>query len=158
MQITSNFNEIAAEIDKAAQQFKKKLENMVAGFASEVALIAYSHTAIASQEFVNRWYSLYKQRQDDYGIPITPGYHAGAWQYTEGVPSVIPAVRSPQQVQTEEKTNASRLYQLGQTFTLGAAGFAFEYLESRDKIGANVAQDVIAYSYKTDLVKYYNAV
>ena len=154
--ITNNSDQIAKELQDYSKEVERKLRNMVAGFAGEVALKASQNTAVASPELVERWEGIYRNREDQLGIDMRPGYHAGAWQYTEGTVVFDPAIRSQTMVEQQAEGEAKAQYKLGDKFGIAATGPNFDYLEDRDRIGANTVSSAVMAAYSANLVLHYN--
>lgn len=146
--ITSNSAEVQKDLLKYVDQLGKKLEAMVAGFAGEVALKASLATAVADPLTIDRAMGIYRERRDELGIAIEPGYHAGSWRYVDGqaVYDVVddPQIRSRDFVQNAAQSEAQAQYTLGETFSIAAVGPNMGYLQKRDDI--NGATTVAAYA------------
>lgn len=142
--ITNNADVVAKELQQYSEDVERKLKAMVAGFAAEIALKASDNTAVASEALLNRWYGIYQSRSDELGIDIAPGFHSGAWQYVEGQIVFDPTIKSKSRVENEVQGEARAMYELGDTFSIGAIGPNFAYLEQRDSIGDKTEQAVVS--------------
>lgn len=129
----SNLDKIVQELEEYSKEVERKLKNTVAGFAREVALAASTNTPVGSEDMLienSKYRSYYLDRQSDHGIPIEPGYHSGAWQYTEGSPVFTPVIFTSQEMQDDVFNEAESSYQLGDTFSIAAIGPGYASLES----------------------------
>jgi hypothetical protein len=145
-----------SEIEKQLSDYNKELEQrliaMVAGFAGDVALAASNQTAVGD---ANRYYGLYKKRQELTGLPIQEGYHQGAWEYTEGGLEFTPIITPQGIMQGEVSFQARAQYKVGDDFAIGAVGPAFGMLQSRDDIGDR-AMDAIQSAYASNLKQHFD--
>lgn len=161
----SNTDEITKQLEEFSKEVERKMKNMIAGFAREVAITASENTPVGSNDmFVEntRYRNYYLNRQDEYGLPIEPGYHSGAWQYTEGSPTFKPVIFTTEDVANDVFNEAEVSYKLGDIFAIAATGPAFADLENGSSIQApqgigipTVAQ--IQTAHQADLKKYYDA-
>lgn len=140
------------ELEKSLQEYKleveRKLKHMVAGFAREVAETASSKTRLGD---ANKFFSLYQARAaGPLGIEAKAGFHKGAWVYSEGELAFDNNIYSTGVMANEVEFQARASYQVGDSFTIGAVGPAFEMLQSKDDIeGEAVA--LVMQAHKTDL-------
>lgn len=153
--ITNNADVIAKELQQYSDEVERKLKAMVAGFAAEVALKASDNTAVASEALLNKWYGVYQTRSDELGIDVAPGFHSGAWQYVEGQIVFDPTIKSKSRLENEVQGEARAMYKLGDTFSIGAIGPNYEYLEQRDNIGDRTKQAVIS-AFGANVKRYYD--
>lgn len=165
--ISVDTSTVVSELDKYILEIERRLKRMVEGFAYEVALTASQKTPIGDPDNGNQKYlNWYKRRNDKWGIPIEPGYHKGAWQYSSdgnfvfkpdstGESSGLDAANF-----TEQKAIAE--YQLGEKFYIGAVGPGYADLENNTSLQTNgqgiikPTMDSIAISYKVDLKRYFD--
>jgi len=159
--ITSNAKEVAQDLDKYSQEIERKLKAMVAGFAGEVALKASQNTPVASESVIERYMSSYKRRLSKYGVEIAPGFHAGAWRYTEGKPIFDPNIYVEEQVNADAKKDAKVNYRLGDTFRIGAIGFAFNELEAGSSVQApngivKPTEQAVTAAFAADVKRYFD--
>jgi hypothetical protein len=126
--ITSNLDTIIKELDQYQKEIERKIKAMVSGFASDVAFSASEHTPVASPRVIENYMNSYKARRDQYGVEIAPGYHAGAWKYAEGAITFDPNIYVEEQVQADALKDSRNQYRIGDTFKIGAIGFAYEAL------------------------------
>jgi len=162
----SNSDVIAKQLEEYSKEVERRLKNMVAGFAREVALAASENTpvgdAAAMMQENSRYRGYYLDRQDEYGIPIEPGYHSGAWQYTEGTASFTPVIFSSSEMANDVFNEAESSYQLGNSFAIAAIGPGYANLESGksdqapDGIGTPTITQIKA-AHEADLRRYYDA-
>lgn len=160
--ITSNIDVLAKELEQIEKEVERKLKAMVSGFAGEVALKASENTPVASPEIIQRYEASYRQRKDQYGVEMAPGYHAGAWKYIEGTLVFNdPNIYGRSQVETNAESTAKIQYKLGDTFRIGAIGFAYQALEggsstqAKQGIIAPTKQAVIA-AFSTNVKPFYD--
>jgi hypothetical protein len=154
--ITNNADTIAKELDSYSAQLTKKLEMMVAGFASDVALKAAQSTSVATDDYIQKNQSLYKNRKTVHGIEIAPGFHAGSWQYAEGTLVFNSNINSQSAVQTQVEGEALANYRLGNTFYIGSLAPNIDYLEDRDNISANVTDAAARAAYASNLKMHFD--
>lgn len=156
VQITANFDQVAAELEIAAERIKKKLENMVAGFASEVVMAASSKTKVINADLLatsEKWQKIYQKRKEDTGIPIAPGFHAGAWRYYENQPTFSdPSIRAMSDAVANAYQEAKSNYRLGDLFSIGLVGPAASYAGP----SSYLVEPLIVFAYKTDIVTYFD--
>lgn len=154
--ITNNADVIAKELENYSIQLTKKLEMMVAGFASEVALKAAQNTSVATEEYIQKNQNLYKNRRATLGIDIAPGFHAGSWQYSESALVFNSNINSQSAVQTQVEGEALANYRLGNTFYIGSLAPNIKYLEDRDNISANVTDVAARAAYASNLKMHFD--
>ena len=134
--ISLDTSKTSDDLQKYLTDVKRRLENMVAGFAYEVTIKLVEVTPIGNADIVGAdpdelsgperaYYSLYAQRADNYPgfAPMQVGYHKSAWTYSENAAfQMIPgdaALDSEERVLSLAQSN----YKLGDTFYIGAKGF-----------------------------------
>lgn len=128
--ITSNADQIAQELQKYAEDVERKLKAMVAGFAGDMVESASTGTKVINADLLAtaKWQGIYEKRQDKFGIPIEPGYHAGAWKYVDGQLTFSnPNIRSTPEASSDAVSDARSQYNLGQRFSIGLIGPAAAY-------------------------------
>ena len=150
--ISSNATEVTGSIAEYKKDLELRLKAMVAGFAGDVATAASKSTAVGDE---NKFFSLYKQRQLLTGIDPIRGFHQGAWVYSEGGLSFDPTIYSPEQASAEVEDQAQSSYKVGDSFTIGAVGTAYEMLQERDDIIGS-AEELIARVYQSDLKQHFD--
>lgn len=121
-------------LEDAKQEIIRKLKNMVVNMTTDLVEIASDNTPVGDAEALEerpsyRFY--YEQREDVYGIEVDVGFHAGAW-IVSSVPTgdFDPTIYAPEQTVTEAKTNASSLYNIGESLFVLGVGPAYEKLEN----------------------------
>lgn len=161
MEITSNADKIASQLENFHKQFKHKLENMVVRFAEEVAIEASRNTPVGSPDDYPK---LYKLRRDKYGIPIESGFHAGGWTYSEtsNIP-FSPKINSASEMKNDVFGEVSNQYKIGETFYIGASGPAYVKLDQglSDQSPEGIMKptlETIKVVIESDLKKYYDEV
>jgi hypothetical protein len=152
--------EIQKELKEYAKVFENKLQEMVSGFAQEVAIRASENTAVASQLLVDKWSKyeggVYLVREKQFNIPVEPGYHAGAWKYYEGDVSFSdPKIYSKDAVKSNVASSAKTKFRLGDTFSIAAVGPNFEFLNNRDGT-LKATEKVVVSSFSVNVQKYFN--
>lgn len=155
--IQSNIAEIQKELQDYKQQFEQKLKAMVAGFAGDVAFAAGSNTKVIDSnvlESSRRWQDIYAERQKNLGIDIAPGYHAGAWQYTEGQLTFNdPSINNLGTMQSEVTREAQASYKVGDKFAVGLVGPAAAYAGPSE----NEIDPMVQAAYKSNLKRYFES-
>lgn len=153
--ITTNASDIAKEIEAYAQDVERRLQNMVKGYVTELAVTAVNATPLGD---VRVYQALYEDRQRDTGLLPVEGLAQGAW--TVVMSPNIPFVQnygfdSWKEALTEIKGDLS-MYKLGDTVYLGNATPYIDLLEegSSNQAPNGIMQPVMA-AFKPDLVRYY---
>jgi hypothetical protein len=168
--ITANSADaIAKQLEEYSAEVERKLKNMVAGFAREVALAASENTPVGTAEDIIRegaYQDYYLDRQKappaGYGIEAKEGYHSGAWQYSEGDLKFSPMIFTAEQMADDVENEAAATYKLGDSFAIGAIGPGYEFLEggnsakARQGVTAPTLAQIQA-SPEADLKRYYDA-
>jgi len=127
MNITSNANKIAKQLEDFSKEFKIRLEGMTVKFAEEVAASAARNTPIGDAQ---QYPALYRLRQDKFGIPAIEGFHRGAWVYSKSaIPGFSPSINTITEMQNDVFAEADATYKLGDTFYITANGPAYVQLE-----------------------------
>lgn len=162
----SNLDEITKQLEEYSKEVENRLKNMVAGFAREVSLVASRNTPVGNFEDMmkenSKYRGYYLQRQEDYGIPIEPGYHSGAWQYSEDTLTFQPMVFTPTEMSNDVYNEAEASYKLGDSFVIGAVGPGYGDLEAGRSSQApqGIMQPTLAEiqaAHESDLKRYYDA-
>ena len=161
--ITSNATEVAKSLTEYQTELKRKLTNMVAGFAGELTQDASNSTRIGHiSEGGNtaKYIAFYKQRarppsEGGYGIAPIEGFHKGAWVYTEGSLSFDPTIHPADMVKDTAIYKARAEYKIGDKFSIGAIGTAYGMLQRLDDI-EGVTLQAIMNAHKVNLLRYFN--
>ena len=158
MLITNNAAEIGKEIDDYTVTLKRKLESMVAGFAGDVAFQAAVATPRATDEYVASHQTLYEQRFAAHGIPKSPGFHQGSWQFgSNGLQIKLqPEINTVSEVEYQAQQNAKATYNLGDTFVIGSESPNMPYLNQRDGIEEAVTDGAARAAYASNLAMHFN--
>ena len=162
--ITADLSAVIRELQDHVIDTRRRLENVVAGFAYEFVLALGEHTPVGSEIALNtnrkyRWF--YEQRQSTYGIPMEVGYHSSQWKVSPS-PHISgdTMITTPQDAADHAQYNASQYITLGSTFYIGHNTPGMEALDAgyssqtTDITGPSLTQVMQAYS--IDVVKYYN--
>lgn len=153
--ITSNADQITKELQKYAEDVERKLKAMVAGFAGDVVDAASTNTKVIDSNLLatEKWQGIYEDRERQYGIPIAPGYHAGAWKYVDGqLVFDSPNIRSTSEARADAVSDARTQYNLGQTFSIGLIGPAATHAGPN----TDVVEPVITAAYKSNIKRYFD--
>lgn len=144
------------ELEKSLQEYKleveRKLKHMVAGFAAEIAVSASNETRKGD---ANRFYGLYKLREEKTGIAAVAGFHKGAWTYTEGGLTFNDVIYDVGTMADMTEYKAQVNYKIGDRFTIGAFGPAYKMLQTRDDI-LGEADSTIRRTYQINLKRLYD--
>ncbi len=147
----------------------RKLKNMIFSFAMNITNAAMLNTPVGDEskidETVNfRYFKLYESREDRFGIEMTPGFHQGAWVYSETKnPQFDPNIYDMSQVTRSIRKDFKANYNLGDTFYIAAKGPAFGLFESGviptpDKNGiVKPTMDTVMAIYRQDMIAAYKA-
>ena len=135
MRITCDTSALQAQLNELSQQVRYKLKRMVTLFSYEVTLAASQNTPVGDQEAIDEqrpgYYDFYVYRNETRGIEINPGFHAGAWKYSDDASIDFDPTIYPEEQATEAvKSDIRSRYRLGQTYYIGASGPAFPMLEA----------------------------
>lgn len=156
--IKTNADEVAKSLDDYKKEVERKLKAMVVGFAQDVASAASDATRIGhiseggnTLNYINK----YKQRAVEYGITPIEGYHKGAWQYTEGELQFNPVIYDKTTMLDTVDLKAEVNYKIGDTFTVGAIGPAYDMLQGLDDIDGATISTVMG-AHRSDLQRYFN--
>lgn len=155
--VSNNGEEIAKQLDQYAVELKRKLENMVAGFAGDVAYRAAISTPKATDDYVATHQGLYQARFNTHEIPKEPGFHKGSWQYGENGLSVKlqPKINTESEVEYQARQQAQTRYNLGDTFVIGSESPNMPYLNQRDGIEDAVTDSAARAAYASNLVMHF---
>jgi hypothetical protein len=160
MQISVNSADLVKQLRDLKSQVERKMVNMVVGFAYNVALSASDNTPLGVE---GRYDNLYELRRLNYGIEATPGFHMGAWRYTEsGSLSFDPNIYAPEEAVGRVMQDARASYKIGDVFYIGAKGPAYQELENGssgkapDGIMRPAIQQLMSI-YLTDLQSFYRS-
>jgi hypothetical protein len=171
--ISTNVEAVAKQLQEYRKTMERKLTNMVAGFAENVALAATDATPVGNagdlaQGLANNsgsagsYAQLYLMRSEQTGIAPEVGFHAGAWRYSASMNLVFdPNIYAPEQAISEVLTDARASYKVGQTFYIGASGPGYGELnqgsswQAPNGIVAPAMQQIQAV-YSADLKRYYD--
>lgn len=152
--ISADVDECSKSLQEYQAEVERKLKYMVAGFARELAQTASANTW--KNQDPERYMHLYKARAEAHrGMPMEAGFHKGAWTYTEGALTFNPTLYSPSDVVDKVEYLAQSQYKIGDTFTIGAVGTAYEMLQERDDIEGETISAVMT-AHRADLPRYYN--
>ena len=162
----SNIDEVAKQLEEYSLDVQRRLKNMVAGFAREVSLAASNNTPVGSNDMFiehSRYHNYYLDRKNKYGIPIEPGFHSGAWQYTEtDTPTFTPVIFSKENAADDNFNEAESSYKLGDDFYIAATGPGYYALENGSSLQApsGITAPTLAAiesAHQADFRKYYDA-
>jgi hypothetical protein len=157
------------KVDQFKSYATRKLKNVVLELALSIARNAYTLTPIGDDAKIERgakgvsgkdamYYWLYEYRNEDLGLPMQAGYHAGAWRYSESrTPEFKPEIRDMEKMLSDLKADFKANFTLGETFFIGAAGPAYKLFET-GVIGQPITKptiDLVMMTYKIDLQQAY---
>ena len=156
----SNADVLAKQLEEYKLVMKRKLENMVVRFATDIAAAASENTPIGDDASIavdGAYRDYYLQRQQDYNLALEAGFHKGNWQYSESNNfSFKPIIYSYEEMKNNVYGEADLAYSIGDTFYIGASGPAYIQLEQGLSNGIKaptIAQ--IETAYRADLQRYY---
>jgi len=162
----SNTDVLSKQLEEYSLDVQRRLKNMVAGFAREVSLAASNDTPVGSNDMFiehSRYHNYYLDRKNKHGIPIEPGFHSGAWQYTEtGNPTFTPVIFSKENAADDNFNEAESSYKLGDDFYIAATGPGYSALENGSSLQApsGITAPTLAAiesAHQADFKKYYDA-
>ena len=160
----SNAGDIAKQLEEYKLVMKRKLENMVVRFATDIAAAASENTPIgddASIAVSGSYRDYYLQRQQDYNLALEAGFHKGNWQYSESNNfSFRPIIYSYEEMKNNVYGEADLAYSIGDTFYIGASGPAYIQLEQglSSQAPNGIKSPTLAQietAYRSDLQRYY---
>jgi hypothetical protein len=160
--LSANTDELEKSLAEYKAEVERKLKHMVVGFAQDVAEAASQATRkghISEGGNTAKYVEYYKKRaksrsEGGYGIEALEGFHKGAWTYTEGTLEFNPVIYDVPTMLGNVDYKAQANYKIGDTFTIGATGPAYEELEILDDIRGK-AESTIQGAYLSDLKQYY---
>lgn len=172
MEITANIDDLIKSLEEAQKVITRKLEGMVTLFAYNFVIQASKNTPIGDEESIklgesgispySKYFQLYDTREAEWGIKAEPGYHKGAWSYSENSSFQFnPNINDPEYVAERSYSAASTAYKVGDTFYIGAIGPGFYMLEVDRKSSQapnGIIQptlDDIQVIYKTDMQRFF---
>ena len=144
-------SQTAESLRKAQTEIKRKLERMVSKFSEELTRQASMSTPVGDADKIaeglaedissngkvtgntrNKYYNYYASRflNKDLQIEIAPGFHSGAWVYSPDQNIEFDSrIFETEEASYEALQSAESMYNLGETFYVGATGPGFEQLE-----------------------------
>lgn len=160
--ITCNVDEVVRQLQAYHEETVRSLKRMVTTFAYYVTLEASRNTPVGDFDGNASYQNLYKIREETYGIEATPGFHAGAWRYSEQWNDAFfdPTIYTEEQAAIGVKQDVASKVQLGKKFYIRAMGPAYSLLDkgysykAPDGIVAPTL-DTIASVYSLNLANYY---
>lgn len=149
--VKANTEDLLKSLVKAKEEITRKLTGMVVEFAGDMAAVASDATPIGDEVSMqpvseggnSRYRAYYESRQRDFGIPIQPGFHKGAWEY--GNPSFKPVINEVAGMINDVVNEAESSYRLGDLVVIGASGPGYADLLPRIE-AANVGSIIKAYT------------
>lgn len=171
--IKVSYQDTLNDLKKFQDEVKRKLSNMVAGFAYEVSVIASSNTPEGSEGDLlaglsgygtkgqMKYAGAYQTRQKEYGIETSTGFHKGAWYYSkQGTLPFNPVIQTGQDAANNNYNDALGSYQIGESFYIVGIGPGFEALNDGSSLQApdgilQPSMDQILQTYQINLQKYY---
>ena len=157
--LTCNAEEVQESLLKAKTEIQRKLENMVAGFASDLARGISEGTPTGNAGDLaeglasgvgsaGSYANYYLTREDNVGIEAAIGFHAGSWVYSEdGKYPFDPNIYTEEQVAADVLKDARSKYKLGETFYIVGTGPAF---------GVQIKIEDIQVAYSTDFKRLFD--
>lgn len=151
VRVTSNTDDLLKSLEEAKKTITRKLEGMVVQFSVDMATVASGATPVGDEMSMQlpenggnrRYRAYYEQRMDDYGIPIEPGFHRGAWEF--GIPKFRPIINDVQGMLNDIGNEAEAQYKLGDTVVIGAEGPGYGDLLPRIE-AADIGSIIQAYT------------
>lgn len=158
MKVSVNSDALAKQLQEIKLDTTRRMKNMVAGFAYNVAESAVDNTPLGEE---GRYDDLYLAREKQLGIEATPGFHMGAWRYDkDGSLTFDTNIYAPEEAMSRALQDARANYNIGETFYIGAIGPAYYDLNNGSSVKApegimKPALEQLLQVYLTDLQKYY---
>jgi hypothetical protein len=151
VKVTSNTDALLKSLEEAKKTITRKLEGMVAHFSEDMARVASGATPVGDLESMQpvseggnrRYRAYYEGRLRNYGIPIEPGFHQGAWEF--GTPNFKPVINDVQGMLDDVYSEADSKYRLGDMLVIGAEGPGYAALLPRIE-SANIGSIIQAYT------------
>jgi hypothetical protein len=165
--ISADLSAIIKELQQHVIDTRRRLENVVAGFAYEFVLALGENTPMGSQWALDnnkKYHWFYEQRNFNYGIPMEVGYHQSQWKVSAS-PHIDfdTMVTSIKDSANHAQYTASQYFTLGNTFYIGHNTPGMEALDggySKQAPGINSittpSLTQVMQAYQIDVVKYYN--
>jgi hypothetical protein len=155
--LSANTDELQKSLAEYKAEVERKLKHMVVGFAQDVAEAASQATRkghISEGGNTAKYVEYYKKRAQQYGIAPVEGFHKGAWTYTEGTLQFSPTIYDEATMLGNVDYKAEASYKIGDTFSIGAIGTAYDMLQKLDDIQGE-AESTIQRAYLSNLKQYY---
>jgi hypothetical protein len=150
--ISANTDALEKSLVEYKLEVERKLKHMVAMFAMDIAHAASDETKRGDEV---RLRNLYTARFMQRGIAPKAGFHKGAWEYTEGELTFTPTIYDVGHMLERVDFQAVATYKIGDTFSIGAKGTAYSFLERRDGILED-AEHTIKAAYSSNLKQYFD--
>lgn len=158
--ITVDSTALVKDLQAAYLEIVRRMENMVRGFAYEVALTAINQTPIGDSEAYRK---LYLRREKTYGLAPIEGLAKGGWQVS--LDGSLDFQQLYGQASGNTAASAARIgmmnYSLGQTVLIGNTGPYIGLLEQNYSLQTNgegimkPTLDSIMAVHRVELLKYY---
>jgi ABC-type Fe3+-hydroxamate transport system substrate-binding protein len=163
--IKADADALLTSMDKAIEEVKRKLKNLVVGFAEEATYIVSYKTPIGDADSLetNQVYAgFYARRERLYGIPQDVGYHQGNWRYSESDNlDFFEYIASPSDSSRDAGIDAKSFYKLGDSFYIANNGpgiIPLQFNSSNQTAGRGIikpAVEQIKMVFAADLLRYY---
>lgn len=163
MRITLNIREAIEMFRKSRSELQRRMISMVTGFNYELVYILGNNTPKATDYTLEAYEDFYIKRFLMYGLPSKEkGYHAGAYEFSlDGNFEVADKIRSPDFNSMKVSDATKSEYRIGQTYYIGAKGFAYEELDAGSSEQAPRGITIptleqVMRTYAINSVKYFN--
>lgn len=131
--IRASANDTVKSLRDFQKELKRKLEETVRDFATEMSVQASLNTPVGDADAIENkpsYRSWYVTRYNKHGIEIAPGFHSGAWVFSKDNNFEFDnSIYETEEVKSNTYLSSSG-YALGDTFYIGASGPGFGLLEN----------------------------
>jgi len=121
------------DAEKSVKRVSMEMKTAVLDFSTTVLNTVSSNTPIGSEARLSsdaNYRRLYELRQGLYGIEARPGFHQGAYVYSEvRNPPFVPEIRSAGEMTSDFVSEFNSGYKIGDTFYIAATGPAYEFFQ-----------------------------
>lgn len=169
----SNAAIVADEIQKYKEEVEQKLKGMVARFAYAATEALSDNTPIGDDAAIEagrirgtsgqrKYYQLYANREQNYGIDAKAGFHKGAYVYSADSNFTFnPEIVNPSDAASAVELAVLSQFNIGDTFYIGASGPGYEALDSGSSLQApdgiaSPSEEAIFNIYKSDMQAFYD--
>lgn len=170
MRIVCDTDTVLKELEAYHKDTIRRSKNMLSQFAYKVTWAASENTPVGDAERIalgpdTSYYEFYKDRNEQWQIPIEPGFHSGAWKFSRTNtfqldPSIYTQEQAAGQVMQDVKAEYAPNRRI---FYIGAIGPGYKELDNGSSPQSypdgimKPTLKLIETVYSLELSKYYKA-